>query len=54
MKCLNCKTEMNCVDAVNEIGVRIEFVECPKCKSRANIIYGNNGEYIKEVNWWRE
>ncbi len=54
MKCLTCKTEMKCIDDVNEIHARIDFVECPKCKSKADIIYGNNGEYIKKVIWRRD
>ena len=53
MKCLTCKTEMVCVNDVNDISVRIDFVECPKCGSHADIIYGNNGEYISEVLWKR-
>jgi Zn finger protein HypA/HybF involved in hydrogenase expression len=44
---------MKCVDDVNDISVRIDFVECPKCGSKADIIYENNGEYVKEVNWRR-
>jgi Zn finger protein HypA/HybF involved in hydrogenase expression len=53
MKCLTCKTEMKCYDDVNEISTRIDWVKCPKCGSIAEIIYGNNGEYISEVNWKR-
>ena len=55
MKCFTCGTEMKCVDDVNEISTRIDFVECPKCKSKADIVYENNNcEYIKEVNWKRD
>jgi len=54
MKCITCKTIMVCIDDVNDISTRIDFVECPKCGSKADIIYGNNGEYINQVNWWRE
>ncbi|MCX8129796.1 MAG: hypothetical protein N3I35_06820 [Clostridia bacterium] len=53
MKCFTCKTEMNCYDDVNEISKRIDFVECPKCHSKADIIYCNHGEYIESVNWKR-
>lgn len=53
MKCITCSTIMKCVSDVNDISTRIDFVECPKCHSKANIIYGNNGEYISEVNWKR-
>jgi len=44
---------MKCIDDVNDISVRIDFVKCPKCGSKANIIYGNNGEYIEKVEWKR-
>lgn len=53
MKCITCKTQMKCVSDVNNISVRIDFVECPKCGSKADIIYGNNGEYVDKVNWRR-
>lgn len=53
MKCFTCKTVMKCIDDVNDISTRIDFVECPKCNSKANIIYGNNGEYIDKVEWFR-
>lgn len=53
MKCFTCKTEMTCVDDVNDISIRIDFVQCPKCNSYAEIHYGNNGEYIKEIVWKR-
>jgi len=54
MKCITCKTIMVCFDDVNEISTRIDFVKCPKCSSTADIMYGNNGEYINQVNWRRE
>lgn len=44
---------MKCVNDVNEILVRIDWEECPKCGSKCEIIYGNNGEYIKKVTWDR-
>ena len=54
MKCHTCKTVMKCVNDVNEISVRIDWVECPKCGSKADIIYGDHGEYIREVHWTRD
>jgi Zn finger protein HypA/HybF involved in hydrogenase expression len=54
MKCFTCHTEMECYNDVNNISTRIDFVKCPKCGSEANIIYGNNGEYIKKVEWFRQ
>lgn len=54
MKCLTCQSPMICIDDVNDISARIDFVICPKCGSVADIYYGNNGEFIKEVLWKRE
>lgn len=54
MRCFTCKTEMKCYNDVCEEGARIDFVECPKCQSRADIIYGNRGEYINRVLWFRD
>lgn len=53
MKCQTCKTVMKCVDDVNEVTQRIDFEECPKCKSTAEIYYGNNGEYVDRIIWKR-
>jgi len=53
MKCVTCKTQMECVDDVNNIGMRIDWEKCPKCGSKAEIEYGNNGEYVKQVIWTR-
>lgn len=53
MKCFTCKTEMICVNDVNDISNRIDWVECLKCGSHAEIVYGNNGEYITQIKWKR-
>lgn len=53
MKCITCKTEMKCIDDVNEISTRIDWLECPKCKSKAEVTFGSNGEYIEKVIWDR-
>ena len=53
MECFTCKSKMKCTDDINEITTRIDFMECPKCKSTASIIYGENGKYINEVIWNR-
>lgn len=53
MKCITCKSEMICKDDVNDVNTRIDWVECPKCGSKAEIEYGNNGEYITRVIWTR-
>lgn len=53
MKCLTCKTQMECKNDVNDETVRIDWEVCPKCGSKAEINYGNHGEYITKVIWTR-
>lgn len=53
MECVTCKTKMICVDDVNDMGARIDWLECPKCKSKAEIIYGERGKYIEKLVWKR-
>ena len=53
MKCYTCKSKMKCIDDVNTNQVRIDWYECDKCKSTATIVYGDNGKYIKDVEWKR-
>lgn len=54
MECYTCKTKMECVDDINTEFLRIDWFKCPKCKSKAEVIYGNHGEYIKRVIWERD
>jgi len=54
MKCLICKTKMECYDDVNTELARIDFEKCPKCQSKSEIHYGNHGEHIKKVIWTRD
>jgi len=50
MKCITCGTEMKSIDDIT--GFRIDWVECPNCKSKAEITYGgNNREYEEKVIW---
>lgn len=49
MECLTCKTQMECVDDVNEISTRIDWLECPKCGSKAEIQFGDRGKFIEKV-----
>ena len=53
MKCFTCKTEMICEDDVNDIIVRIDWEKCPKCGSKAEIDYGEQGEYVNKIIWER-
>ena len=53
MKCHTCKTEMKCVNDVNEEIARIDWLECPKCKSTAEVHFGNHGEYVEKIIWKR-
>lgn len=55
MKCLTCKEKMECINDVNNVSVRIDWLECPKCKSTAQVEYEVNGEHIsiRKVLWER-
>lgn len=39
MKCLQCQSEMKCVNDVNDISTRIDWLKCPVCGSTGTIIY---------------
>lgn len=47
-----CGEEMKCVDDVNDIDIRIDWLRCPKCNSFAEIIYDNNNR-IDSTTWKR-
>lgn len=53
MECFTCKEKMKCIDDINTDIVRIDLMECPKCASKAEIHYGENGKYVKKVIWNR-
>lgn len=52
MECFNCKTVMECYDDVNYVSVRIDWLECPKCESQAEIVYNTNDNSIKKLSWY--
>lgn len=54
MECITCKTEMKCINDVNEMSARIDWLKCPKCGSKAEIIYAYHGRYIAKVTWQRD
>lgn len=41
MKCIVCESEMECVDDVNDISTRIDWMQCPVCGAKAEIEYTN-------------
>lgn len=53
MNCILCNTEMTCVDDVVTEMLRIDWLECTKCKSHSQIKYGDNGRVIDEIVWKR-
>lgn len=53
MECLTCKTKMECYDDINYYSMRIDWLKCPKCDSKAEIHYDRNSEYIEKVTWKR-
>ena len=34
MECYTCKSIMKCVDDINTGFLKLEYYECPKCKSK--------------------
>ena len=53
MDCLTCGTKMKCVDDINDIGTRIDWVVCPKCGSKATIHYDPLRGWKIKVEWDR-
>lgn len=51
MKCLTCNTKMKCYDDVTTNFTRIDWVQCPECESRAELLYDNGTKQIKKVTW---
>lgn len=41
---------MECIDDICYTTVRIDFEQCPKCHSKADIIYNSKNE-IAKVEW---
>lgn len=55
MKCLECGTEMKCVDDINTISTRIDWEKCPKCGATAEIEYSSSVDLkLKRVLWERK
>ena len=54
MKCIKCNTDMKCYDDVTYSCVRIDFVICPSCGSKAEIEYDSSKDMnIDKVTWER-
>jgi hypothetical protein len=53
LDCIMCGTEMICTNDVNEEMYRIDFVDCPKCKSQATVIYEDRGKVVSRIEWRR-
>jgi Zn finger protein HypA/HybF involved in hydrogenase expression len=51
MICLRCNNKMKCYDDVNYIDTRIDFVQCPMCDAKGEIIYKQDRMTIDKVNW---
>lgn len=54
MECFTCHEKMQCYDDAVDERLRVDWLVCPRCKSKAEIIYGGNGKYIKKVTWKRD
>ena len=40
-------------DDINDYAVRIDFMSCPLCQSKAVVTYGDHGQYVDKVEWTR-
>lgn len=54
MECYTCKDKMKCVDDINQEMLRVDFFECTRCESVAEVTYGAHGKYILTVSWKRD
>ena len=54
MECFTCKTTMKCINDVVTETIRLDFKECPKCKSVATITMHPRKNYITKVEWKRD
>jgi len=54
MKCIICESEMENIDDVNNISNRIDWMICPKCGTKAEIIYSNTEiPFVKNITFGR-
>lgn len=51
MNCQKCKTPMNLYENNDGIVVRIDWLKCPQCNSKAEIIYDAQTNEIKHLSW---
>ena len=53
MECMTCQEKMICYDDINESHTRIDWLKCPKCNSKAEIIYSVTQGFKTKVTWTR-
>jgi uncharacterized protein (UPF0212 family) len=53
MECLTCHTRMECYNDVNDVDIKIDFLKCPKCNSKATVYYNRARKYKEKVIWDR-
>lgn len=52
VKCFTCDTyTMKCYDDAVDEFLRADWFKCTTCGSKAEIIYGDGGKFIKKVTW---
>lgn len=53
MYCCLCKTELVCYDDVNNTGFRADFMKCPNCGVKADVILSNQSpQNVKSVSFY--
>ena len=53
IRCVRCGEPMKNYDDINNCAVRIDFMSCPLCQSKAVVTYGDHGRYVDKVEWTR-
>ena len=53
IRCMLCNEPMVCYDDINTCTVRVDFVRCTLCNSKAIVTYGDRGGHVAKVEWVR-
>lgn len=54
IKCYTCCEVMKCVDDINQEHLRVDWYNCPRCSSWAEVILDSKDYYVKSVEWHRD
>lgn len=49
--CVKCRTKMDCIDDINYDTVRIDYYQCPNCKSQETVQYNPHSMELIKLEW---